>query len=463
MSLAYKFSHLTSRPRAQRNSARTPRTRWAWPLAAVMVLAAHWPAGLQATPPGSGPKQEEARKAKPGRAVVAEAKRRFTRANQLYRQGNYKEALLIYQAALDLYEDPVILYNMAQTYEKLRDPGMAAHFFERYLSLRPKSKDQAKVNARIAELKKRARVPVAVTSYPPGAAIYLGSRETGVRGRTPFILKVPLGPQKVILELAGFMPEERQITVSLGRQNLVDVQLKRRTSIRVDASVPGGKARLGPEDGNELFRLPHAFEVDPGKHIIWVGRQGYHPIIQEVEVEAGQQLSLLVDLKALPRYGKLQVEGVKGATVILEGKTLGHLPMKPAKVVEGTYGLQVTRDGFRPWEARVSVTNERLTVARVNLTSYRSTLANATVYGTAGLAVASLVTGAVMGFLAFRSEQDYNQNPTIERQQTGTNQAMAADILIGGAAASAAVAIITYFATARDPSTADVSVVEESP
>jgi len=395
--------------------------------------------------------------------VVAEAKRRFTRANQLYRLGNYKEALLIYQAALDLYEDPVILYNMAQTYEKLRDPGKAAHFFERYLGLRPKSRDRAKVTARIEALKKRARIPVSVSSYPPGAAIYLGNKETGVKGRTPFTLKVPLGPIKILVELAGFLPEERLITVTLGQQNLVDVQLRRRTSIRVDASVPGGRARLGPGDGNAFSRLPHSFEVSPGKHIIRVERDGHHPVTQEVEVEAGQQLSLLVDLKALPKYGKLQVEGVKGATVILEGKTLGHLPMKPSQVEEGTYGLQVEREGYRTWEARVSVTHQRLTVARVNLTPYRSTLTNATIYSTAGLAAASLVAGTVMGFLAFRSEQDYNSAPTVDAQEAGKKQALAADLLISGAAASALVAVITYFATARGPSSADVRVVEASP
>ena len=178
---------------------------------------------------------------------------------------------------------------------------------------------------------------------------------------------------------------------------------------------------------------------------------------------AGQQLTFLVDLKALPRYGKLQVEGVKGATVILEGKTLGLLPMKPQQVEEGTYGLQVTRTGFRPWEARVSLTHARLTVVRVNLTPFRGALTNATVYSTAGLAAASAVAGAVMGFLAFRSEQDYNANPTVDRQQTGKNQALAADIMLAGAAASAAAAIITYFATARGPSTANVSLVEETP
>ena len=463
MSLVLNLAHRSLPPRSWRPPVGLRRPGWGFVLAPLLLLATHSPDRAWATPPDPGQGKGQVARPKPGRAVVAEAKRRFTRANQLYRLGNYKEALLIYQAALDLYEDPVILYNMAQTYEKLRDPGMAAHFFERYLKLRPGARDQKEVEARIEALKKLARIPVAISSYPPGAAIYLGSKATGVRGRTPFTLKVPLGRVKILVELAGFVPEEREISVDLGHQNLVDVQLRRRTSIRVDASVPGARARLGTSEEGELFRLPYAFEVDPGKHKIRVEREGYHAVEQEVEVEAGQQLSLLVDLKALPRYGKLQVEGIKGARVILEGRTLGRLPMEPRKVAEGTYGLQVEREGYRTWEARVSVTHQRLTVARVTLTPYRSTLTNATIYGTAGLAAASLVTGAVMGFLAFRSEQDYNSSPTVEGQEVGKSQALAADLLIGGAAASALVAVITYFATSRGPSSADVRVVEASP
>ena len=419
---------------------------------------------VRAAPSGGTPKPGEAvRKKKPSRAVVAEARRRFTRANKLYRQGNYNEALLIYQAALDLFEEPVILYNMAQTYEKLRDPGMAAHSYERYLKLRPGAPDDQKIKLRIADLRRRARVPVNITSYPPGAAIFLDSRDKGVRGRTPFTLKVPIGAKKIILELAGFLPEERDITVELGQQNNVDVQLRRRTSVRVDADVPGAKARLGKEEDGESNKLPHLFAVSPGKHVIWVGRKGYHPVTQEVEVEEGQQLSLLVNLKALPKYGQLQIEGVKGATVILEGRTFDHLPMKPKQLAEGNYNVQVTREGYRTWESRVNVSHKRLTVARVNLTRYRSTAMKATIYGAAGVAAASLVTGAVMGVLAFQTDRDYKSNPTKDLQETGSTQALMADIFVAGAAAGALVAVISYFVSARGPSSANVSLIEASP
>jgi len=132
--------------------------------------------------------------ARPTAAIVSEAQRRFARGNNLSRLGNYSEALLAYQAALDLYEEPSILYNLAQAYEKLRDPGQAALMFERYLVARPKARDRDTVLARITSLKQSARIEVSITSYPPGAAIFVGNRKDGVKGRTPFDLRPPLGP-----------------------------------------------------------------------------------------------------------------------------------------------------------------------------------------------------------------------------------------------------------------------------
>ena len=64
------------------------------------------------------------------------------------------------------------------------------------------------VLARIAGLTRLARVEVDVTSYPPGAAIYVGNRKDGVKGRTPFQLRLPLGKQRITLVLAGFSSRE---------------------------------------------------------------------------------------------------------------------------------------------------------------------------------------------------------------------------------------------------------------
>ena len=408
----------------------------------------------QAPPPGPVTRP----RARPSLAMMAESRRRFMRANKLYRKGNYTEALLVYQAALDLYRGPAILYNMAQTYEKLRNPAQAAHHFEVYLQTNPKAKDRKAVLKRIERLKLLAKVDVHVTSYPPGAAIYVGSRKDGVKGRTPSKLALPLGKQRVTVQLAGFIAEERVIEVRLGRRNLVDVQLRRRSSIKVDADVPGSRATIITPKGKQSRKAPHLFELDPGSYPITVELQGYHPVKHRVELGSGEQISLLVNLKPLPKYGKLQVVGVAGATVVKEGLTFAHLPMEPKQIPEGTYLISVSREDYRTWEARVNVTANHLTVARVKLIPVQGTVTKTVIYSSAGLAAASLVTGAILGVLAYGTEQDYKGGSAdVDTMNKGRAQAMACDIFLGVAGVAAVTATVTYFATRRGPSTADVT------
>ena len=421
-----------------------------------------------ASPPevlGQAPPPDPATRprAKPSPAMMAESRRRFMRANKQYRKGNYHEALLVYQAALDLYRGPAILFNMAQTYEKLRNPAQAAHHFEVYLQANPRAKDHKTVLRRIERLKRLAKVEVHVTSYPPGAAIYVGSREDGVKGRTPSKLALPLGQQRVTVQLAGFIAEERVIEVRLGRRNLVDVQLRRRSGIKVDADVPGSRATIITPRGKLSRKAPYLFELDPGSYPVTVELRGYHPVKHRVELGSGEQISLLVNLKALPRYGKLQVVGLAGAMVVKEGQTFAHLPMEPKQIPEGTYLISVSREDYRTWEAKVNVTADHLTVARVKLIPVQGTVTKTVIYSSAGLAAASLVTGAILGVLAIGSERDYKgDSADVDTMNKGRAQALAADIFFGVAGVAAVTATVTYFATRRGPSTADVNFTDIS-
>lgn len=421
--------------------------------------------GAPPSPEGSGKvgRPAGARKKRPSPGVIAEARRRFTRGNRHYRRGNYSEALLAYQAALDLYEEPVILYNMAQTYEKLRSPAKAALLFQRYLNARPKTRDRAAVLERIDKLKRAARLPVSVTSYPPGAAIYVGDRDRGVRGRTPAELKLPLGKQVVMLELAGFIPERRTVEVRLGGGNLLDVQLQRKTSIRVDADVPGARAFIDSDTESQSHRVPHLFEVDPGRHLVHVELDGYQRVKRNVEVEAGDQVSLLVNLKALPKFGRLRVEGQPGAAVVVDGRTRAHLPMRPLKLAVGTYRVAVLRSGFRRWEGKININPKRLTNARVTLTPLRGVVTKTAVYGSLGLSVSAAIAGTVFGALALRTERDYQQVPDRPTADAGQNQALLSDIFFIAAGAAALAATVTYLATMRGDSEADISFSELAP
>lgn len=433
-------------------------------LLSLVLVALHGlapPLGIAQRTPRATSIIKQSRRARPSSAIVAEARRRFSRGNRLYRLGNYSEALLAYQAALDLYEEPVILYNIAQTHEKLRDPAKAALLFERYLAARPKAADRQTVLQRIAELKRKALMDVAITSYPPGAAIYVGHRARGVKGRTPFTLKLPLGKQRIILELAGFIPEARIVEVQLGKPNLVDVQLQRKTSIKVDADIPGARAYIDSDTAFHSHRTPHLFEVDPGRHLVHVELEGYSTVKREVDVKVGEQISLLVNLRPLPKNGKLKVEGVRGAEVIIDGRTVAHLPMQPLKLAIGPYRLTVVRGGYRTWEGKINISHRRLTVARVSLTPLRSPAIKTVLYGSAGLSVGAVIAGAMFGALALRSERDYNTLPIKSKLDDGKSQAVLSDVFFAAAGATAIAAVVTYLATRRGPSEVDISLSDD--
>jgi tetratricopeptide (TPR) repeat protein len=48
-------------------------------------------------------------------------------------------------------------------------------------------------------------------------------------------------------------------------------------------------------------------------------------------------------------------EAISGATVYLNGKLIGHTPLQRKDIVPGKYELTVTKDGFRPFNSRVSI------------------------------------------------------------------------------------------------------------
>jgi len=203
--------------------------------------------------------------------------------------------------------------------------------------------------------------------------------------------------------------------------------------------------------------VPHLFEVDAGKHSLRVILPGYQTVRRPVEVQPGEQLALLLNLKALPRYGTFQVESVSGSQVVIDGRTAAHLPMRPMRLATGTYRVGVEREGYRTWESKVTIADGRLTVARVSLSPYRGTAMKVALYGSMGVAAGALIAGSVFGVLALRSEREYNTLPERSKLDDGRSKALYADVFFATAGATAAAALAIYLATERGPSAAEVS------
>jgi tetratricopeptide (TPR) repeat protein len=102
--------------------------------------------------------------AQPTEAQKREAKELNEKATRLYEVGKYGEAIEEYQKVYLLVDDPVLLYNIAQSYRLWGKPEDSVRFYRNYLRRAPGAPNRADVEKKIADQEKlieeRRRAPV---------------------------------------------------------------------------------------------------------------------------------------------------------------------------------------------------------------------------------------------------------------------------------------------------------------
>src|SRR5688500_18742243 len=88
-------------------------------------------------------------------AAQRDARRAYEKGAQLYRSGQYEEAIAAFRQAYALQPHPALLFNIAQAQEKLGELEGALESDRGYLDGAPEAKDRAAVKAAIANLEER--------------------------------------------------------------------------------------------------------------------------------------------------------------------------------------------------------------------------------------------------------------------------------------------------------------------
>jgi tetratricopeptide (TPR) repeat protein len=119
-----------------------------------------------------------AARAEPTEAQKREAKEVNDKATRLYEVGKYGEAIEEYQKVYLLVDDPVLLYNIAQSYRLWGKPEDSARFYRNYLRRAPNAPNRADVEKKIVDQEKlaeeRRRSPVTPTqpvATPPAEVV----------------------------------------------------------------------------------------------------------------------------------------------------------------------------------------------------------------------------------------------------------------------------------------------------
>jgi tetratricopeptide (TPR) repeat protein len=123
--------------------------------------------------------------AKPGAAPEGtQAKEHYVQATKLYDLGKYDEAIKEFEAAFEIKDDPVLLYNIAQAYRLANKYPEALRFYRTYLRRKPKAANRAEVETKIADMENLIAEQNRVANGPPIDPIAPGAKPGTTPGGT---------------------------------------------------------------------------------------------------------------------------------------------------------------------------------------------------------------------------------------------------------------------------------------
>lgn len=154
-----------------------------------------------------------------------EADEHFRHGVALFKENNYRAALVEFQRAYEIDPKFQVLYNIGESQYQLQDYASALKTFERYLAeggAKIGVKRKKDVEAEIVTLKGRvATIEVAVNE--PGAIVAIDDVEIGKSPLEP--ITVSAGRRKITASLSGRVPVTQVVDVAGGDQKTIRLEI----------------------------------------------------------------------------------------------------------------------------------------------------------------------------------------------------------------------------------------------
>lgn len=283
-----------------------------------------------------------------------EADLHFRIGAERYEANDYRGALEHFLASNRLAPNRNVLFNVARSYEQLKQAPDAYRYYLQALDGEADPKGRKRVEDALARIAPSVATLVVETS-PPGAVVYLDRKDLGGRGQTPRTLGLGAGRHKVIAELPGYeLATSADVDLRIGAETKVSLTLVPILgTIRVEGSPRGAQARLDAEDGPVACVLPCSFTAPPGKHVVFVTQAGFQSFEAPVDVPARGTVSVRARMSA--QTGTVVVNSdIREALITVDGEASGFTPAVLAIPV-GAHKLRVSLSGFRTIERDVVV------------------------------------------------------------------------------------------------------------
>jgi hypothetical protein len=257
----------------------------------------------------------------------------------------------------------------------------AVKYYEQYVGASKNAGDQAATQKRIEVLKKeiarlatkppdavpteepskevkalkeaRPRGLVVIESQPQGATIHLGSKDGEVLGPTPWNGNFD-SDQKIFLVKEGYKVVEQLVKPSDEKLLLVVVSMAEQDYlgfVEITSNIPESEIYVDDKSVGVYQKTPWKGNLPPGKHKIWITKEGYNEHYQEIEVVAGENLKVAATLEGKP-VGYVNVRGpeIDRNKIYLDGEVLCERGPCRKAVQEGKHVISVRRGGHKSFD-----------------------------------------------------------------------------------------------------------------
>ncbi len=183
--------------------------------------------------------------------LLVQAEGEKSTAVQAYKAGRehfkgkrFADAILEFNKAYRLDPNPVLVFNMARSFEELKEYRSAIEYYRKYLEMSPKAKDRIQVEESLRTLELLSsrevhRVHLQITSTPEGAQVFVDGQ---ARGLTPFRGEVTPGKHFIMVEMEGY---SRQVEELLFKNN----ELKHHVQLISIEAAPEAKTKESSQVG----------------------------------------------------------------------------------------------------------------------------------------------------------------------------------------------------------------------
>ncbi len=363
---------------------------------------------------------------------------------QLYRQGQYAEALDEFQKAYILVPRAGLAYNIASCHERLSQYAQAIEWYEVFVrdTQDPKERAEAikKLTALRAQIGADAQSPQArfEARMQAGKADYrAGDYEAAIEDfKAAFDIKEAAAPLYNIAksyenmarweEARDYFQQYLQLDPNASDRANVEALIKRMDrniadrfrELVISSNPPGAEIYIDDPSSGLQGQTNTRLKLKPGPHTLYLNLNGYEPVKRDFIMPDDRDHTLDFTLKALENVGYLLVTVSESeAQIFVDGAIVGLSPFTQKKALEsGPHQVQVRKRGFELWTGEVVIQKDQEESLNVVLEEYDAPISDETLSGWgSGLVLTGLIGGGIGFFTPFVIQKAFVRRPYFDQ------------------------------------------------